>query len=72
MASTLPLDRMTVEEKVQAMEALWDDLCRRAEGVESPEWHANVLAERHAACEHGEELSEDWNVAKRKIRKMLR
>ena len=33
MASTLPLDKMSVEEKLQAMESLWDDLCNKAGGV---------------------------------------
>jgi hypothetical protein len=33
MASTLPLETMLVEEKLQAMESLWDDLCSKAGGV---------------------------------------
>ena len=35
MANTIPLDKMSVEEKIQAMESLWDDLCRKAGGVSS-------------------------------------
>ena len=27
MSITLPLDKMTVLEKIQTMESLWDDLC---------------------------------------------
>src|SRR4051794_29496975 len=55
MANALPLDRMSVEEKIQAMESLWDDLCNRAGGVVSPAWHENVLAERDAAHKRGED-----------------
>ena len=33
MANTLPLDKMSVAEKIQAMESLWDDLCRKADAV---------------------------------------
>ena len=71
MVNRLPLDRMTVEEKIQALEALWDDLCRRAGEVESPQWHEKVLDERHAAYKRGEEVSEDWDTAKRKIRRTV-
>jgi hypothetical protein len=28
MDTVLPLDQMTVEEKLKAVETLWDDLCR--------------------------------------------
>jgi hypothetical protein len=36
MASNLPLKTMSVEEKLQAMESLWDDLCANAESMASP------------------------------------
>ena len=68
MASTLPLDTMSVEEKILAMETLWDDLCGRAGGVQSPAWHEDVLADRDAARQRGEDASEDWEEAKRNIR----
>ena len=68
MASTLPLEEMSVEEKLRAMELLWDDLCRRAGGVSSPEWHEDVLAQRQAAVERGEDQFEDWDTVKRSIK----
>ncbi|MDB5580300.1 MAG: hypothetical protein JWR80_5476 [Bradyrhizobium sp.] len=36
MASSLPLKTMSVEEKLQAMDSLWDDLCTNAETRPSP------------------------------------
>ena len=71
MATRLPLEKMTVEEKLQAMEALWEDLTRRADEYEPPAWHAAVLRERQAAIDAGEETFEDWEVAKEKIRKAI-
>ena len=68
MASTLPLEKMSVEEKLRAMELLWDDLCRQAGGVSSPDWHEDVLAQRQAAVERGEDQFEDWEAAKRGIK----
>lgn len=68
MPSPLPIDSMTVEEKLQAMEMLWDDLCQRAGGVPSPEWHQQVLQDREEALEKGMEEIQDWEEAKRIIR----
>jgi hypothetical protein len=68
VASPIPIERMSLEEKLQAMESLWNDLCSRAGGPESPEWHGAELAERIAAAEKGGDQFEDWETAKRKIR----
>ena len=68
MASTLPLEKMSVEEKLQAMESLWDDLCSKAGAVSSPAWHEDVLAARDAAQKRGDDQFEDWEAAKRNIR----
>ena len=68
MASTLPLEKMSVEEKLQAMELLWDDLCGKAGAVSSPAWHEDVLAERDAMQKRGDDQFEDWEAAKRNIR----
>ena len=68
MASTLPLEKMSVEEKLQAMESLWDDLCSKAGGMVSPAWHEDVLAEREAMQKRGDDQFDDWEAAKRDIR----
>ena len=67
MAKPLPLDEMTVEEKLQAMESIWDDLCRHAESIPSPPWHEEVLSDREAAIERGDAEFEDWESAKKRI-----
>lgn len=68
MASTLPLEKMSVEEKLQAMESLWDDLCSKAEAMSSPAWHEDILTERDAMQRRGDDEFEDWEAAKRNIR----
>ena len=67
MASTFPLERMSVEEKLQAMESLWDDLCSKAGDIVSPAWHEEVPADRQAMRERGEDQFEDWDAARRNI-----
>lgn len=68
MTKTIDVETMTVEEKLQTMEALWENLCRQAEGIPIPAWHAELLAEREARVKSGEETFEDWDVVKKKIR----
>ncbi len=72
MRISIPLQDMTVEEKLQAMESLWDDLCARAGQVPSPAWHGDVLAERQAASQQGDAHFEDWEAAKQKIDQSIR
>ena len=43
---TLPLDEMTVEEKLHLMETIWAIIAARPDELESPAWHGEVLRER--------------------------
>jgi hypothetical protein len=71
MTLDLPLEKMSVEDKILTMEALWDSLCRDPAAIESPAWHGEILAERLAALERGEVEFEDLEIAKRKIREQI-
>jgi hypothetical protein len=71
MTVTLPLSDMTVTEKLQLMETLWDDLRRNADCLESPVWHREVLEERERRIASGESKFIDWDEAKSDIRKSV-
>lgn len=71
MAVTLPLNEMTVSEKLQLMEALWDDLSRNAAALDSPEWHGEVLEERERRIAAGEARFSGWEEAKADIRRRV-
>ena len=71
MTSTLALERISVEEKLRAMQSLWDDLCNTAGVITSPAWHGDVLAEREAMHEQGNDQFEDWEQAKRTIKNQV-
>ena len=64
----LPLDQMTVAEKLRAMEAIWADLTRDEEEIDSPAWHADVLKEREMRVSEGKESYMDWEEAKKQLR----
>jgi hypothetical protein len=68
MPLNLPLNEMTFEEKLQAMEALWDDLSRKPDILESPAWHEDILRERQQQLAAGEASFMDWEQAKAYIR----
>ena len=71
MTTTLPIEQMTWDEKLCAMEALWADLCREADRIESPAWHAPILKERAERVASGAEKFMDWETAKRELRNRL-
>ena len=71
MPVTLPINEMTVPEKLQLMEALWADLSRDPESLESPDWHRDVLDEREHRITSGQAGFSDWEQAKSDIRKRV-
>ena len=68
MQITLPLEKMSTEEKIQTMEIIWNDLCRTADNIPSPSWHKKVLQEREDRIKKGDDEFVDWNSAKKHIR----
>ena len=68
MLITLPLTNMSIEEKIQTMEALWDDLCKNADSIKSPSWHHDILMDRERMIKAGDDEFEDWDYAKKNIR----
>ena len=52
MGESLPLEQMTIEEKLRLMERLWDNLIQDPETIPSPAWHEQVLKDREVMlCE---------------------
>lgn len=64
----MPLDKMTRQEKLRAMEALWADLSRCEEEIESPSWHQEVLNDREQRISSGQEAFIQWDTAKQQLR----
>jgi hypothetical protein len=71
MSATIDLREMTTSDKLRLMEALWQNLATTASEVVSPEWHAEVLAERDRLIASGEETFIDWETAKKQLREEL-
>ncbi len=72
MGLALRLDKMTVRDKLQALEEIWDDLCRSAKAIPSPSWHADVWRAREKRIRQGTSRFTEWTEAKQKIRRRTR
>lgn len=67
MSIDLPLEHMSVGEKLATMEAIWASLCSNPVDVNSPAWHEKVLADRANRLKSGEASVSDWGEAKRRL-----
>lgn len=48
------IEKMSVTERPQAMDQLWDSLNRYGDEIPSPDWHQDILADRKARAQRGE------------------
>ena len=65
----LPLDELSVEEKLQTMETIWASLSANPAAIEAPAWHEEELRVREARVASGEARFVDWEKAKEEIRR---
>ncbi len=67
MSALLNIEQMTLEEKLRAMELLWENLSRREEDIVVPQWHKDLLDERERSVKEGKAQFLDWETAKARI-----
>jgi Putative addiction module component len=67
--NTSAIERMSWEDKLRALEELWDAITREGDRCESPAWHEQELKQTQERHEAGAEESMDWADAKRELRK---
>lgn len=67
MAIELQISQLTLKEKLEIMEALWEDLRSHADLMLVPQWQRDVLDNRERMIETGEASFKDWDSAKKRI-----
>lgn len=72
MTAEIPVEQMTVEEKLRAMELLWENLRRDEKNIPVPQWHRDLLDEREQLIAKGQAHFEDWESAKNWIAGKIR
>jgi len=65
----LPLAKLTLAQKLDLIETLWDDIIKDEKALESPSWHEEILRDRQKALEAGKASVRDWDEAKKRIRR---
>ncbi|MFN5103589.1 MAG: addiction module protein [Burkholderiaceae bacterium] len=66
--TSIPIESLTVAEKLLLMERLWEELSKHPSNVAPPDWHGDVLASRLAAVKEGRTEFVDWDAAKERLR----
>lgn len=64
----LDLKGMSRQDKLIAMETLWNDLSGDEQTLESPAWHELALKETETRVKEGLEPVMDWDRAKEQLR----
>jgi hypothetical protein len=68
MRLALSVENISIEEKIQTMETMWDDLCRKADSIPSPAWHEKVLNNREKEISNRDDIFIDWNSARKSMK----
>ena len=65
-------DELTVEEKLDYVELLWDRIAARPENVPVPEWHLEVIEQRMNQGEASSHGGRSWDDFREELRAKLR
>ena len=68
MQNLLPLNKMTMTEKLIAINQIWDDLLGNPDEVPSPEWHKEVLSARAERVKTGQAHFNDLQTVNSELR----
>ena len=68
MITKADIENMSREEKLRAMEVLWQEISKEEPAPKSPDWHAELLEETQSRVSAGTEKLVDWEEAKRRLR----
>lgn len=58
--TSLGIDRLSVGERLQLIEQIWDSLPEQVDSSDVPAWHVAELARRRAAAEAGPGVGRPW------------
>jgi putative addiction module component (TIGR02574 family) len=77
MTEPIPLpppgfDELSVAEKIDYVQSLWDRIAATPEQVPVPEWHREVLDDRLRDYAANPMAGESWDVVRERLRDKLR
>jgi putative addiction module component (TIGR02574 family) len=73
MAKPIPLpppgfDDLSVDEKIDYLQSLWDRIAATPETVAVPEWHREIIDERVKELEANPDAGDDWEIVQQRLR----
>jgi putative addiction module component (TIGR02574 family) len=76
MAKPVPLpppglDDLSIDEKIDYLQSLWDRTAASPEAVPVPEWHREILDQRLKDLEDNPEAGDNWDVVQERLRRKL-
>lgn len=69
MINTEAIKKLSKEEKLKMMEAIWFELLNEEESIKSPDWHNDELKKTEKRLLDGQEEVIEWAEAKKELRK---
>jgi len=69
MQTKVDIENLTKKEKLRLMHAIWENLVKDENQIESPEWHEEVLRDTEKRLRSGKERVIDWRDAKEELKK---
>lgn len=64
----LGIDRLSLDERLDLIAAIWDSIPDTLEALPLPEWHRQELERRLAACEANPDAGSPWEEVKARLR----
>lgn len=61
-------DALSVEEKLDYLQSLWDRIAASPESIPVPDWHRDILDERLKDLEVNPEAGDSWDVVRERLR----
>lgn len=62
-------DDLSVDEKIDYLQALWDRIAATPETIPVPDWHREIIDERVKELDVDPDAGDDWDVVKERLRK---
>jgi putative addiction module component (TIGR02574 family) len=77
MAKPVPLpppgfDDLSVDEKIDYLQSLWDRIAAAPETIPVPAWHRDILDERLKDLQADPDAGDAWEVVQERLRKRIR
>ena len=77
MADKIPnpppgFDELTVEEKLDYVQSLWDRIAAKPEAIPVPDWHLQVIEERMNENQANPRAGRSWGEFREELRARLR